>query len=391
MVGRAARARGAWPSATTSAERAATLAPERRAYRWSSSVSRSTTIRTGEGEFALTARVYEIVEDARLTSIPDVPDYFPGCTRILAEGTYESSVTDGTVLTPNRAVPASGDVIGDPSVGAAYGIPLFANRRYGWGTSAVEKDPALDDGMGHLGGRLVMENGWGPLGRTFSERGTVGWSSFFPPGFGFKPVYYSVDYEFRPVPCRTCVPLASRSTTCRGPPTSSSAWRCRTPGVLDAGPFETALHVDGVIPPNGRAQAGGLRAPGSASCASRRRCRRPASTDWRRWSTSRGASSSKTSPTSGSSSRMLPVGSHRATVRVAPVGEGVGVATDTESDSDADPRPWLVSVRLDRAAYRAGSCRAILPTTRRQGVRADRPGRALSVLRAAPGRARGFA
>ena len=217
----------------------------------------------GKGDFALTARVWEIVDGCPVDVHPDVPDYYPGCTRILAEGTFESSVTDGTVLTPDRLIPSSGDVIGDPSISAAFGIPLFADRRYGWSIAAVEKDPALDDGMGHLGGRLLEENGWGPLGRTISERGTVGWSSFFPPGFGSKPAYYSVEYEFRLVPLPDLRPVGINVLDLPGSTDKLVCMAVQNVGALEAGAFEATLYVDGVAPPNGKALAGRLDAPGS--------------------------------------------------------------------------------------------------------------------------------
>ena len=110
-------------------------------------------------------------------------------------------------------------------------------------------------------------------------------------------------------------------------------------GVLDAGPFETVLHVDGVIPPNGRAQAGGLRSPGSGELCvetplpASGEHRLTAAVDELRGTFEQDESHNRFEQPYVAS-RVAP--SHGPGI---PIREGIGGATDTESDSDSDPRP----------------------------------------------------
>jgi hypothetical protein len=217
----------------------------------------------GRGEFELTARVWEVVDGCPPDVHPDVPEYYPGCTRILTQGRYEASVTDGSVLRPDRTIPSSGDVIGDPSVAPAFGIPIIPNRNYGWSISAVEIDTAVDDGMGHLAGSLNLnkDNRWSILGKAHFERGMVGWSSMIPPGFGHKPAHYSVEYEFRQVPLPDLEPTVIKRPDLAGDNDPICVGFLNR-GTQDAGPFEVAIYVDGSQTPAGTARAGGLAAPG---------------------------------------------------------------------------------------------------------------------------------
>jgi subtilase family serine protease len=136
------------------------------------------------------------------------------------------------------------------------GYPLRPGHSYQIKVNMTERDPfgSFDD-MGEREIMLTQENDWGTHG-GYNNRGFYSLRSARVREFGD----YVVDFEVRKVPLPDLHPF---DITLHQSPVATKQRVCmavQNVGVADAGPFELALRIDGVVSSDGRATAGGLPA-----------------------------------------------------------------------------------------------------------------------------------
>ncbi len=133
----------------------------------------------------------------------------------------------------------------EASVDAGY--PLYLDQRYDLAFVMTERDALTNDQMG--GGRieLTYQNGWG-IGthRLRSTRPDGGWGD------------YTIELEVRWAPLPDLRPVNIKIHELAGTTKKLVCMAVVNGSIADAGPFEVALRVDGIVPPGGRATAGRL-------------------------------------------------------------------------------------------------------------------------------------
>jgi hypothetical protein len=166
---------------------------------------------------------------------------------ILAANTLVYASTGDTVKL-ERLVPGYGDDMLGDDVSYALGFPIYAGHSYVVTLAMDERDPK-DDYMGSL--HHVLDTGEHGLGlgthtrRSFKEE-QYQWGDF------------TVTYEIRHAPVPDLRPVNIKVHDLLGSSKKLVCMAVQNIELGDAGPFEVALRVDGVVPPDGRATAGRL-------------------------------------------------------------------------------------------------------------------------------------
>jgi hypothetical protein len=216
----------------------------------------------GEGEFMVTARVWEVVGDCgELWWLCDEHE-------LARARKVEFGADDGETIAVNRVLPGPGGWEADLSIAPGIGIPMYPGRRYGFEIKGVEVDTFFDDDAGVLEGLLTEENSWGPLGK-YLERGRRGMNPLDDglssppcnvPGEEDRciPAYFSVEYELRRAAVPDLSPTGIKVLQLAGTTGDTVCMGVVNRELGNAGPFQVALRVDDVIPPGGIADAGKL-------------------------------------------------------------------------------------------------------------------------------------
>jgi hypothetical protein len=161
-----------------------------------------------------------------------------------------SAMTEETVPL-GQVLPRSAPINPQYEASADTGYPLYPGQAYQLDFSMRESDLlTADDLMGDRHIMFTQENGWA-LG-TYKLRSVdeTRWGD------------YEIEFEVRKAPLPDLRPL---NITLHPSPIATKERVCmavQNAGIADAGPFELALRVDGVVPSDGRATAGGLPAGG---------------------------------------------------------------------------------------------------------------------------------
>jgi len=194
-----------------------------------------------------------------------VNSYRAGCTpfsgaacetRLLSGGIPEFSASDDTVKAFDRVIPSYGDSVTDDAISPPFGIPLRPGTQYGLSIRGDERDPTIDDRLGFLNTLITDKDGQVQFG-TRTERGFLNDCDLFG-GCGTEQAKYSVEYEIRRVPLPDLRPVNIKIYDLPGNPKQLVCAAVQNIETADAGAFEVALKVDGVVPPGGRATAGRL-------------------------------------------------------------------------------------------------------------------------------------
>ncbi|HZO32579.1 MAG TPA: CARDB domain-containing protein [Chloroflexota bacterium] len=194
-----------------------------------------------------------------------VNSYRAGCTpfsgaacetRLLSGGIPEFSASDDTVKAFDRVIPSYGDSVTDDAISPPFGIPLRPGTQYGLSIRGDERDPTIDDRLGFLNTLITDKDGQVQFG-TRTERGFLNDCDLFG-GCGTEQAKYSVEYEIRRVPLPDLRPVNIKIYDLPGNPKQLVCAAVQNIETADAGSFEVALKVDGVVPPGGRATAGRL-------------------------------------------------------------------------------------------------------------------------------------
>ena len=197
----------------------------------------------GEGDIRITMAFWRVKDGCP----PDSTDR--ACMLdSMTSGTYAFGADDGETKELNASFPPSG-------------FPVHAGQTYGWAIRGTESDEFFDDELGSLIGHVNQQNGWGPLG-TYTERGTVCYWEFDFPGTVVgcdRPAQFTAEYEMRRAPLADLRPTSIELPDLAGGDDVICAGVLNA-GPVGAGPFDLTLRVDGVVPPNGTANAGGLGA-----------------------------------------------------------------------------------------------------------------------------------
>ena len=197
----------------------------------------------------------------------EVNSYGAGClpfsgaaceTLVLRGAIREFSATDGAEKVFDRVIPSYTDSTTDGAISPPFGIPLRPGNQYGLTIRGDERDPSIDDILGFLNTPITDKDGQVQFGiRT--ERGFRNDCDFFG-GCGSENAKFSVEYEIRPAPLPDLRPVAIKILDLPGNPKKLVCAALENVETGDAGAFEVALKVDGVVPPGGRATAGRLAA-----------------------------------------------------------------------------------------------------------------------------------
>jgi hypothetical protein len=186
-----------------------------------------------------------------------VPFSSSECETLLLSGALpEFSASNGTVKTFERSIPAYTDSTTDDAISPPFGIPLRPGTQYGISIRGDERDPTIDDRMGILNILITDKDGQVQFG-TRTERGLLNDCDVFG-GCGTENAKYSVEYEIRSAPLPDLRPVNIKIYDLPGNPKKLVCAAVQNIETADAGPFEVALKVDGVVPPGGQATAGKL-------------------------------------------------------------------------------------------------------------------------------------
>jgi hypothetical protein len=208
----------------------------------------------GSGEMSLAVQVWRCNDGAPppCSSQADPDKGHPGMLVDVADVLFSAETGDtvalGLVVPRDRAFPV---FPGEPDV-----VRISLRE---W--DGITSDP---DEMGHVYHYLDTEERGLGLGthtaRSFKEE-QYQWGDF------------TVTYEIRRAPLPDLRPVNIKVHDLPGSARNRVCMAVQNVELGEAGPHEVALQVDGVVSPGGRTHT---------SCASRSRCRRPASTRWRR-------------------------------------------------------------------------------------------------------------
>jgi hypothetical protein len=184
------------------------------------------------------------------------------CGRLLVRSEFpELHASDGATVQLNRYIPRTGDYFVDPAISPDVGIPIHLGDRYVIRFEGTEIDPVDNDNMGTLDTNIIGANGQIRFG-TYTERGFGACVNLPPPAVPFcapgVPAAYSVEHEIREAPLPDLRPVDIKVLDAPGSAEKLVCMAIQNAGPANAGPFVAALQVDGITPPKGRAQAGGL-------------------------------------------------------------------------------------------------------------------------------------
>lgn len=183
------------------------------------------------------------------------------CRTVLVKGavpTFEAE--DGSVQDVNRTFPSATDEVTGPGISPAFGIPIHAGREYAIVVTGTEADTFADDVMGTVVAQIKNGDGMIRLG-TYTERGSGACIHTPLPGSDYcstDPSAFSVEYEIRAAPVPDLKPVGLKVHDLVGTTRKLVCMGIVNSELGDAGPFEAALKIDGVVPPGGTAQAGKL-------------------------------------------------------------------------------------------------------------------------------------
>ena len=179
------------------------------------------------------------------------------CETTLLSGTLpEFSATDGTEKVFDRVIPSDTDSTTDDAISPPFGIPLRPGNQYELSIAGRERDAAIDDILGFLNAPITDKEGQIQFGSR-TERGFRNFCRLLG-GCGSEHAKYSVEYEIRPVPLPDLRPVAIKIHDLPGNQKKLVCAAIENIETADAGAFEVALKVDGVVPPGGQASAGRL-------------------------------------------------------------------------------------------------------------------------------------
>ena len=194
-----------------------------------------------------------------------VDSYREGCARfsgaacettLLSGAIREFGATDGTEEVFDRVIPSYTDSVTDDAISPPFGIPLRPGNQYGLSIRGDERDPTIDDRLGFLNIAVADKDGQIHFG-TRTERGFLNDCDVFG-GCGTEHAKYSVEYEIRRAPLPDLRPVNIKIYDLPGNPKKLVCAAVQNIETADAGAFEVALKIDGVVPPGGQATAGRL-------------------------------------------------------------------------------------------------------------------------------------